>query len=63
MDGDHLDGRWVQTCAPDDIRRPDRYAYGRSIGRPVGPYDYRLCYQMGYAERQRSREALSWSWH
>lgn len=62
MDGDHLDGRWVQNCAPEDIRRPDRYAYGRSVGRPVGPYDYRLCYQMGYAERQRSRAALSWSW-
>ena len=61
-DGDHLDGRWVQNCAPSEIKRPDRYAYGRSLPRPFGAWDYRLCYKMSYAERERARAVLSYSW-
>ena len=60
--GDHLRGRWVQNCHPDDIRRPDRYAYGMSLPRTHGLWDYRVCFRQSYAERERSRRALSWTW-
>ena len=30
-DGDHLTGRWMQTCDPRLITRPDVFAYGRAI--------------------------------
>jgi len=60
--GDHLRGRWVQNCHPDDIRRPDRYAYGLSLPRTHGLWDYRVCFRQSYAERVRSRRALSWTW-
>ena len=60
--GDHLQGRWLQNCAPESIRRPDRYAYGRALSRHAGPWDYRLCYKMGYVERERARATLTWSW-
>ena len=61
-DGDHLPGMWMQNCAPESIRRPDRYAYGQSVGRHAGQWDYRLCFKMGYVERERSRLALSYTW-
>ena len=31
LDGDHLQGRWVQNCDPQSITRPDRYAYGHTL--------------------------------
>ena len=41
MDGDHLRGRWVQNCEPGTIRaRPDLYAYGRSLPRVQGKFDF-----------------------
>ncbi len=61
-DGDHLRGRWVQNCHPEAIRRPDRYAYGASLARTHGQWDYRVCFRMSYAERERSRHALTWTW-
>lgn len=61
-DSDHLTGQWVQTCAPEAIKRPDRYAYGRSLDHSVGQWDYRLCFKLGFSERARSRAALSWAW-
>ena len=60
--GDHLRGQWRQNCAPDAIKRPDRYAYGMALPSARGQWDYRLCYQMSYLERERVREALSWTW-
>ncbi len=62
LNGDHLRGRWVQNCAPSSIKRPDRYAYNTALGRTLGQWDYRTCFKMGYAERERSRLALSWTW-
>lgn len=47
--GDHLRGRWVRNCDPDAIRRPDRYAYGASLGATSGSWDYRLCFRLSYA--------------
>ena len=61
-DGDHLEGKWVQTCTPDAIKRPDRYAYARSLDHSAGQWDYRLCFKFGYSERERSRAALTWAW-
>ena len=60
--GDHLSGEWIQTCHPDAIRRPDKFAYGQALGRTIGNWDYRLCFQQGFVERERSRLALSYSW-
>lgn len=60
--GDHLAGAWIQNCHPDAIRRPDRYAYSQSLGAHSGQWDYRLCYRMGYLERERARLALSYTW-
>lgn len=62
MDGDHLDGRWVQNCDPRLIHRPDHYAYGRALPVVQGWYDYRLCYRQSATERLRALQALSWSW-
>ena len=31
MDGDHLRGRWMQTCDPRLIQRPDHFAYKRAL--------------------------------
>ena len=63
MDGDHLRGRWVQNCEPGTIRaRPDLYAYGRSLPRVQGKFDFRLCWRESSWERERSIQALSWTW-
>ena len=62
LDGDHLQGRWVQNCEPQSISRPDRYAYGQTLPGSAGTWDYRQCFKMSYEERERSRAALSWSW-
>ena len=62
LDGDHLQGRWVQNCDPQTITRPDRYAYGHTLPGSPGNWDYRQCFKMSYEERERSRAALSWSW-
>ena len=62
LDGDHLQGRWVQNCEPQSISRPDRYAYGHTLPGSAGTWDYRQCFKMSYEERERSRAALSWSW-
>ena len=62
MDGDHLDGRWVQTCQPSLITQPDVYAYGRPIARLPGKFDYRLCFRQSAHEMNRTQAALSWSW-
>ena len=62
MDGDHLDGRWMQTCDPWLIRRPDHFAYGRALPAVEGWYDYRICYRQSATERLRTLHALSWSW-
>ena len=52
----------MQNCDPVTIKRPDRYAYRRSMPRTNGSWDYRLCYKMGYTERERARSYLSYSW-
>eukprot|EP00908_Phaeocystis_cordata_P014321 Transcript_25421.p1 GENE.Transcript_25421~~Transcript_25421.p1 ORF type:complete len:382 (+),score=171.26 Transcript_25421:890-2035(+) len=62
MDGDHLRGRWMQTCDPRLIRRPDHFAYKRALPAMQGWYDYRLCYRQSATERLRSLQAISWSW-
>ena len=62
MDGDHLEGRWLQTCDPRAIRRPDHFAYGRALPEVRGWYDYRVCYRQSATERLRALQALSWSW-
>ena len=62
MDGDHLDGRWMQTCDPRTIQRPDHFAYGRALPAVTGWYDYRLCYRQSATERLRTLQAISWSW-
>ena len=62
MDGDHLRGRWEQSCDPQRIGRPDHFAYGRSLPVLQGGFDYRFCFQQSANERLRSAEALSWSW-
>ena len=62
MDGDHLDGRWVQVCQPSSITQPDLYAYGRPIVKLPGKYDYRLCFRQSVHELTRTQAALSWSW-
>ncbi|KAL1503789.1 hypothetical protein AB1Y20_012257 [Prymnesium parvum] len=62
MDGDHLAGRWMQTCDPRLIRRPDHFAYGRALPAVKGWFDYRLCYRQSATERLRTLQALSWSW-
>ena len=62
MDGDHLVGRWVQTCEPHRIHRPDRFAYARALPQVKGRYDFRICYRVSGFERWRSQLALSWSW-
>ena len=62
MDGDHLQGRWMQTCDPQQISRPDRFAYGRALPRVKGLYDYRLCYRQSVTERLRTLQTISWSW-
>jgi hypothetical protein len=62
MDGDHLDGQWVQTCDPRKIERPDRYAYGRALHQVPGKFGYRLCYRQSATERLRTMQAMSWSW-
>ena len=62
MDGDHLDGKWVQTCQPSLITQPDVYAYERPIARLPGKYDYRLCFRQSPRELARTQAALSWSW-
>ena len=62
MDGDHLEGRWLQTCDPRTIGRPDHFAYGRALTGVSGWYDYRLCYRQSATERMRALQALSWSW-
>jgi hypothetical protein len=62
IDGDHLEGRWLQTCDPRLIRRPDHFAYRRALPRVVGWFDYRLCYRQSATERLRTLQAISWSW-
>jgi hypothetical protein len=62
VDGDHLAGRWMQTCDPRLIGRPDHFAYGRALPEVKGWYDYRLCYRESATERLRAIQALSWSW-
>ena len=62
MDGDHLEGRWLQTCDPRLIRRPDHFAYARALPVVQGLYDYRICYRASATERLRTLQALSWSW-
>eukprot|EP00966_Prymnesium_polylepis_P135284 3127044-Prymnesium_polylepis.2 len=62
MDGDHLAGRWMQTCDPRLIMRPDHFAYGRALPAVKGWYDYRMCYRQSATERLRTLQALSWSW-
>ena len=62
MDGDHLRGRWMQTCDPRLIQRPDHFAYKRALPAMQGWYDYRLCYRQSATERLRSLQAISWSW-
>ena len=62
MDGDHLHGRWMQTCDPRMISRPDHFAYGRALPIVQGWFDYRLCYRQSATERLRTLQALSWSW-
>ena len=52
----------MQNCAPESIKRPDLYAYGRALARTTGLWDYRVCHRLSYAERARSRAALSWTW-
>lgn len=61
-DGDHLRGRWVQTCDPRLIRRPDHFAYGRALPSVKGWYDYRLCYRQSATERLRALQTITWSW-
>ena len=61
-DGDHLTGRWMQTCDPRLITRPDVFAYGRAIPEVAGWYDYRICYRQSATEQLRTLQALSWSW-
>ena len=36
MDGDHLRGRWMQTCDPRLIQRPDHFAYKRALPKAKG---------------------------
>ena len=62
MDGDHLDGRWLQTCDPRIIKRPDHFAYLRALPTVLGWYDYRICYRQSATERMRTLQAISWSW-
>ena len=62
VDGDHLDGEWVQSCEPSLIDRPDVFAYGSAITEATGDYAYRLCYRQSASERLRVMQALSWSW-
>jgi len=62
MDGDQLDGQWVQTCDPRKIERPDRYAYGRALHQVPGKFGHRLCYRQSATERLRTMQAMSWSW-
>lgn len=62
MDGDHLVGRWMQTCDPRLISRPDHFAYGRALPPVTGWYDYRICYRQSATERLRTLQAISWSW-
>ena len=62
MDGDHLDGRWLQTCDPRLIRRPDHFAYQRALPTVLGWYDYRVCFRQSATERLRTLQALTWSW-
>ena len=66
MDGDHLRGRWVQNCDPSAAAplrsRPDLYAYGRAMPRVAGKFDFRVCFRASFWERERSVQALSWTW-
>ena len=62
MDGDHLDGQWVQTCQPSWIGQPDVYAYGRRVAKLPGKFGYRLCFRQSVRELTRTQAALSWSW-
>lgn len=62
MDGDQLAGRWMQTCDPRLISRPDHFAYGRALPPVKGWYDYRLCYRQSATERLRALQAITWSW-
>ena len=62
VDGDHLEGRWLQTCDPRLIRRPDHFAYHRALPAVLGWYDYRLCYRQSATERLRTMQAISYSW-
>lgn len=52
----------MQNCEAEQIKRPDRYAYGASMPGSSGYWDYRLCYRMSYQERERARATLSWTW-
>ena len=36
MNGDHLSGRWMQTCDPRLIQRPDHFAYKRALPKAKG---------------------------
>jgi len=57
MDGDHLRGRWMQTCDPRLIQRPDHFAYKRALpamegwcgcrltGQPCTPHACSTCLQ------------------
>lgn len=62
MDGDHLDGSWVQNCRPASITHPDVYAYGRPVSQLPGKYSYRLCFRLSASELLRTQAALSWNW-
>lgn len=46
--------RWMQTCDPRLITRPDHFAYKRALPAMQGWYDYRLCYRQSATERLRS---------
>ena len=61
MDGDHLRGRWMQTCDPRLIQRPDHFAYKRALpamqgwcgcrltGQPCTPHACSTCMQHMHA--------------
>ena len=62
FDGDHMHGRWMQTCDPRLILRPDKFAYGQALPAIRGGTDFLVCYRQSAAERLRAVQALSWSW-
>ena len=60
---DHLRGRWVQNCEPGTIRAALIYMpMDVSLPRVQGKFDFRLCWRESSWERERSIQALSWTW-